>query len=43
MYLPGIPAPVVTRSTDKIKADYPQLPAFETYDELLNGIKAAMA
>ena len=31
------------RSTDKIKADYPQLPAFETYDELLNGIKAAMA
>ena len=31
------------RTTDKIKADYPQLPAFETYDELLNGIKAAMA
>ena len=31
------------RSTDKIKADYPQLPAFETYNELLNGIKAAMA
>lgn len=31
------------RSTDKIRADYPQLPAFETYDELLNGIKAAMA
>ena len=31
------------RSTDKIKADYSQLPAFETYDELLNGIKAAMA
>ena len=30
------------RSTDKIKADYPQLPAFETYDELLNGILGAM-
>ncbi|MCM1507681.1 MAG: bifunctional phosphoserine phosphatase/homoserine phosphotransferase ThrH [Ruminococcus flavefaciens] len=27
------------RSTDKIKADYPQLPAFETYDELLEAIK----
>ena len=31
------------RTTDKIKADYPQLPAFETYGELLNGIRAAMA
>ena len=31
------------RSTDRIKAGYPQLPAFETYNELLNGIKAAMA
>jgi len=31
------------RSTERIKADYPQLPAFETYDALLNGIKAAMA
>lgn len=30
------------RSTDQIKADYPQLPAFETYDELLGAIKAAM-
>lgn len=27
------------RSTDKIKADYPQLPAFETYNELLTAIK----
>ncbi len=27
------------RSTEKIKADYPQLPAFETYDELLEAIK----
>lgn len=28
------------KSTDKIKADYPQIPAFETYDELLRAIKA---
>lgn len=28
------------KSTDKIKADYPQLPAYETYDELLCAIKA---
>ena len=28
------------QSTDKIKADNPDLPAFETYDELLNAIKA---
>ncbi len=27
------------KSTDKIKADNPELPAFETYDELLNAIK----
>ena len=27
------------KSTDKIKADNPDLPAFETYDELLNAIK----
>lgn len=27
------------RSTEKIKNDYPNLPAFETYDELLNAIK----
>ena len=30
------------RSTDKIKADYPQLSAFETYDELMDAIKKAM-
>lgn len=30
------------RSTESIKADYPELPAFETYDELLNAIKKAM-
>ena len=26
------------RSTDKIKADYPQIPAYETYEELLGAI-----
>lgn len=29
------------RSTDAIKKDYPELPAYETYDELLAAIKAA--
>ena len=29
-------------STDKFKADYPQIPAYETYDELLSAIKEAM-
>ncbi|MBR2812010.1 MAG: bifunctional phosphoserine phosphatase/homoserine phosphotransferase ThrH [Solobacterium sp.] len=30
------------RTTDQIKADYPDVPAFETYDELLAAIKAAL-
>ena len=30
------------RSTDKIKAGYPRIPAYETYDELLGAIKKAM-
>lgn len=30
------------RSTEKIKNDYPQLPAVETYDELLSAIRAAL-
>ena len=30
------------RSTEKIKNDYLQLPAFETYDELLSAIRAAL-
>lgn len=30
------------RTTDKIKADYPELPAFEDYGELLAAIKAAL-
>lgn len=30
------------RSTEKIKKDYPQLPAYETYDELLAAIRTAL-
>ena len=30
------------RTTDAIKADYPQFPAYETYDELLDAIRKAM-
>ena len=30
------------KSTEQIKADNPELPAFETYDELLNAIKAEL-
>lgn len=30
------------RSTDKIKADYPELEAFEEFDDLLNAIKKAL-
>lgn len=30
------------RSTEQIKADYPELPAYEEYDELFEAIKAAM-
>lgn len=30
------------RSTDKIKADYPDLPAYEEYNELLEAIKKAL-
>ena len=30
------------RSTEKIKADYPNLPAFEEYDDLLAAIKSAL-
>ncbi len=31
------------KSTDKIKADNPDIPAFETYDELLNAIKKVIS
>jgi phosphoserine/homoserine phosphotransferase len=30
------------RTTDQIRKDYPHLPAYETFDELLNGIKAVL-
>ena len=30
------------KSTDQIKADYPDIPAFEEYDELLEAIKKAL-
>lgn len=30
------------KSTDQIKKDYPQIPAFDEYDDLLNAIKAAL-
>ena len=30
------------RSTEKIKADHPELPAYETFDELMTAIKAVM-
>ena len=30
------------RTTDKIKADYPNIPAFEEFDELLTAIKSAL-
>jgi phosphoserine/homoserine phosphotransferase len=30
------------KSTEQIKADYPELPAYETYDELLAAIKKAL-
>lgn len=31
------------RSTEKIKADYPELPAFETYEELMAAIRKILA
>ena len=31
------------KSTEQIKKDYPQIPAYETYEELLNAIEEAMA
>ena len=30
------------RSTDQIKADHPEFPAFEEYDELLTAMKQEM-
>ena len=30
------------RTTEKIRQDYPELPAYETYDELLSGIRSVL-
>ena len=30
------------KTTDKIKADYPQIPAYDTYDELFEAIVKAL-
>ena len=30
------------RTTDQIRADYPQIPAYETFDELFGAIRAAL-
>ena len=30
------------KSTDKIKTDHPELPAYEEFDDLLNAIKNAL-
>ena len=38
----GSKAGFLFRSTEQIKADYPQYPAFEEYNDLLNAIKAAL-
>ena len=31
------------RTTEEIKAEYPQIPAYETYDELLEALKKVLA
>ena len=31
------------KSTESIKADHPEVPAYEEYDELLDAIKGALA
>ena len=36
------PAGVLFKTTEQIKADHPELPAFETYEELMAGFKKAM-
>ena len=38
----AIKAGFLFKSTDKIKKDYPNIPAYEEYDELLAAIKAAL-
>ena len=36
------PAGFLFKTTEQIKADHPELPAFETYEELMAGFKKAM-
>ena len=31
------------RTTEKIKEDYPEIPAYETYEELLGAIKSVFS
>ena len=31
------------RTTEKIKEDYPEIPAYETYEELLEAIKSVIS
>ena len=38
----AIKAGFLFRSTEKIKADYPEIPAYETYDELYDAIMNAI-
>ena len=38
----GSKAGFLFRTTEKIKADHPHIPAFDTYDQLLEAIKAAL-
>ena len=35
-------AGLLFKSTEKIKADHPELPAYEEFDDLLAAIKAAL-
>ena len=38
----GSKAGFLFRTTDKIRADHPHIPAYDTYDQLLEAIKAAL-
>ena len=39
---PGKQAGFLFKSTDAIKAEYPEIPAYETYDELYDAIMKAI-
>ena len=40
--IPVFVVPQIFKSTEQIKKDHPELPAFEEYDELLAAIKKAL-